>query len=143
VSNVSEIYTHYDTGDIIIFHTYMPGGPNLRPGYPDELIVHRAVNKTLRYDNYVGKEVLYFTTKGDGNPDVDRWPGTNYDGVPDYYTVGKVVGVVPYVGSIPLFIRTPNGIVTVVILIILVFAIELVYSSVKEKQKPHAEEGQS
>jgi signal peptidase I len=140
VSNASEIYTNYGNGDIIIFHTYLPGGPNLRPGYPDELIVHRAINKTLKYDSYVGREVWYFTTLGDNNKDaVDRWPGTNYDGEPDYYIVGKVVGTIPYVGSIPLFIRTPTGIVTVVVLIILVLIVEILYSYFKEKRKPPTE----
>jgi signal peptidase len=143
VSNASEIYTHFAIvdnqtgniiggGDIIVFH---------EPGDPDVLIVHRAVNKTL--DTTTG--VWYFTTKGDNNP----FPGqyrqsaesriTDGWSVPFSYIVGKVVGTVPYVGNIPLFIRTPTGIVTIVILIILVLFVEMAYSSFKEKRTPQTE----
>lgn len=81
-SNASEINARQDDGDIIIFHTYIPGyQDNLRPGYTDALIVHRAINKTL-----VG-DVWCFTTKGDANPVQDFWR------VPEYYVVGKVVAL--------------------------------------------------
>jgi signal peptidase I len=147
VSNASEIYAHpvikdpqtgkiSDGGDIIVFHTYLPEYVlNLRSGGPEELIVHRAVNKTVIWDNRVGRNVTYFTTKGDNNPSEDRWSGTG-DGVPEYYVVGKVVGTVPWVGSIPLYIRTTEGILTVIVLIIIVVFAEFVYSSFKEKKKP-------
>lgn len=126
-------------GDIIIFHTYLPGGQNIHPGYPDELIVHRAVNKTLVDGAW------YFITKGDANP---YGPGlqsadsrmTDFWRVPENYVVGKVVGTIPYVGQIPLFIRTENGIITIVVLIILVFIVEMLYSSYKENQKPPNQE---
>jgi signal peptidase I len=136
ISNASEVYTHYENGDIIIFHTNIPGvGPNLWPGRPEELIVHRAVEKTVKFDSYVGRNVTYFTTKGDNNAIADTWPGTG-DGVPEYYIVGKVVGTIPWIGNIPLYIRTTEGIITVVILVILVFFAEFAYSALKEKQKP-------
>jgi signal peptidase I len=85
-----DIYTHYGNGDIIIFHTYMLGGPNLRPGYPDELIVHRAINKTLT------NGILYFSTKGDNNQTPDFWH------VPENYVVGKVIDINPQLGPMPL-----------------------------------------
>jgi signal peptidase I len=138
ISDFSQVYTHPGNGDIIVFHTYVPGYKNLMPGKPDELIVHRAIDKELKNDSYVGREVWYFTTKGDANDVPD--PGHILtDPVPEYYVVGKVVGSAPYVGNIPLFIRTPTGIVTVVILIILVLLIEMTYSSLKEKRKPPIE----
>jgi signal peptidase I len=145
VSNASEIYTHPGNGDIIIFHTYVPGiNLNLWPGKPEELIVHRAINKTLKWDNYVARYVWYFTTKGDNNPTEDKWPGTynpatNEDGVPEYYVVGEVVGTVPWIGSIPLFIRTPTGIITVIILIVIVILAEFIFSGLREKRKPPIE----
>lgn len=136
VSNASDVYTHYGNGDIIIFHTNIPGvGPNLWPGRPEELIVHRAVNKTVKFDSYVGRFVTYFTSKGDNNAQEDAWPGTG-DGVPEYYIVGKVVGTIPWIGNIPLYIRTTEGLITVIILIILVVFAEFAYSAIKEKQKP-------
>jgi signal peptidase len=140
VSNFSTIYAHPFNGDIIIFHTYLLGGPNLMGG-EDELIVHRAINKTLRSDGH-----WYFDTEGDHNRDYgggpDPWDAPPYghgNGVPDYYVVGKVVGDIPYIGGIPLFIRTSTGIMTVVILIILVLFVEMAYSSFKEKRKPPTE----
>ena len=137
VSNFSEIYAHPSNGDILVFHTYMSGGPNLLYNQPDELIVHRAIGRVLE-NNSAGKEIWYFITKGDHNPVED--PGYILSGpVPQYYVVGKVIGSVPYIGGIPLFIRTPNGVVTVIILIILVLVIEMAYSSLKEKRKPPPE----
>lgn len=140
VSNFSEIYTHPTNGDIIIFTTHDPNigqNPiNLWPGKAPELIVHRAINKTLKYDSNVGRECWYFTTKGDHNPAADAWPGTNSDGVPEYYVVGKLVSVVPWVGNVPLFIRTPSGILTILFLIIIVFVAEYLFSTVREKKKP-------
>jgi signal peptidase I len=133
VSNFSEIYAHPGNGDIIVFHVHMSGGPNLQPGKPDELIVHRAINKTLINDTW------YFTTEGDANHGVPD-PGSILSGpVPEYYVVGKVVGSVPYVGNIPLFIRTPEGIATIVVLIILALCVEFVYSAYKERRKPPLE----
>lgn len=140
ISNYSQIYAHPSNGDIIVFHTYVPGITlNLRPGNPDELIVHRVINKTLKWDNYVGKYVWYFVTLGDNNHGaLDPWD-VEHGGTPEYLVVGRVVGVIPYVGNIPLFIRTPTGIVTVVILIILVLFVEMAYSSFKEKRTPPTE----
>jgi len=140
ISNFSTVYAHPVNGDIIVFHTYLPGGPSLLLGHPDEdeLIVHRAINKTLEYDSYLGKEVWYFTTKGDANylPDPGIILATP---VPENYVVGKVVGSVPDIGYIPLDIRTTTGIETVIILIILVLFVEIAYSSFKEKRKPPTE----
>jgi len=139
VTNASEIYAHPTNGDVIIFNTYDPSKTqeplNLRPGGPPELIVHRAISKTVTYDKYVGRNVTYITTKGDHNPTEDRWPGTN-DGVPEYYVVGKVVGTVPQIGNVPLFIRTPTGIITVLILIIVVIMVDFIFSTYREKRKP-------
>ena len=141
VANASGIYANPVNGDIIIFNTYIPNmGPNLWPGRAPELIVHRAISKTVTYDNYVGKNVTYITTKGDHNPTEDRWPGTSFDGVPEYYVVGKVVGTVPQIGNVPLFIRTPTGIITVLILIIIVVMVDFIFSTYREKRKPPANE---
>jgi signal peptidase len=140
ISNFSAVYAHPVNGDIIVFHTYMPSGPSLLLGHPDEdeLIVHRAISKNQSYDSYLGKEVWYFTTKGDANGMAD--PGIILaTPVPQNYVVGKVVGSVPDIGYIPLDIRTTTGIETVIILIILVLFVEIAYSSFKEKRKPPIE----
>jgi signal peptidase len=118
-------YLSASPGDVIVFHTHLPGGPNLRPWTTgDELIVHRAVEK-----NQVGDK-WSFKTWGDNNGQMDSWD------VPEEYIVGKVVGVVPYVGGIPLYIRTPTGIAVIVGLIVILIVIEIVIPLVREKARP-------
>ena len=92
----SIIVAEIGTGDIIIFH---------RPGDPDELIVHRAVEK------WQDGDIWKFHTWGDNNPQQDSWIVRETD------IIGKVVGVVPYVGHIPLFVHTTNGKIIIIILI--------------------------
>lgn len=83
-------------GDIIVF--YRPGGR----ADPNDLIVHRAVDKSL----VDGK--LYFKTKGDANPQPDHWD------VPEDYVVGKVVFFrIPLVAFITFLMRTPAAILVV------------------------------
>ncbi|MCW3981984.1 MAG: signal peptidase I [Candidatus Bathyarchaeota archaeon] len=116
-------YLSASPGDVIVFHTHLPGGPNLRPWTSgDELIVHRAVEK-----NQVG-EKWEFKTWGDNNGQMDSWD------VPEAYVVGKVVGVVPYVGGIPLYIRTPTGIAIIVGLIAILIVVEIVIPLIREKE---------
>ena len=138
ISNFSTVYAHPGNGTIIVFHTYLPGDnhPMLLGVASDELIVHRVINET-EIDG-----VYYFSTKGDANPIPDTWDPKPYGygtGVPDYYVVGKVVGKIPWIGYIPLDIRTTEGLETIIVLIIIVILAEYVYSSVKEKKKPPIE----
>ena len=48
-----------------------------------------------------------FETKGDANKSPDSWPGL--PGVPEDYVVGKVVAVIPRVGLVVLFFKSPAG----------------------------------
>ncbi|HII85588.1 TPA: hypothetical protein HA273_03235, partial [Candidatus Bathyarchaeota archaeon] len=54
----ADLSDDYPYSDIIVFH---------KPGNPDELIVHRIVEKENR------NGVFYFTTEGDGNG-INKWP---------------------------------------------------------------------
>ena len=143
ISNFSTVYAHPLNGTIIVFHTYLPGDDHpMLLGASDELIVHRVINETRRYDQSLGRYVYYFSTKGDANTGPDTWDPAPYgygQGVPDYYIVGKVVGKIPWIGYIPLDIRTTEGLETIIVLIIIVVLAEYVYSSVKEKKKPPIE----
>jgi len=112
--NTSDIVAAYETGDIIVFH---------RPDSPEELIVHRAVEKYQNGD-------AYLKTKGDNNPGRDPWD------VYDNDLVGKVVWIIPYLGYIPLFVHTPAGTATIVILIIILIILEFALPLTKEKKKP-------
>ncbi len=109
--NVSDVKANYTTGDIVVFH---------KPGNPDELIVHRAV------ENVTGG----LKTKGDNNDHPDFWIITNDD------LVGKVVGVVPYLGQVPLFVHTTTGIMIILIVIVILILLEFVIPIAKGKPKP-------
>jgi len=105
-------------GDIIVFH---------KPYDWDTRIVHRAINM-VSHDG-----VWYFQTRGDNrltNSGADYWsgpPGTTWEGmVSEKLLVGKVIGVIPLIGNVPLFVRTPLGMVLIILLFILVLFIEYV-----------------
>ncbi len=76
------------SGEIIVFS---------RSGGSEEYIVHRAVEKYLYGDQW------WFVTKGDNNPFRDSQP------VPEERVIGRVVGRIPIIGYLPLFIRTFRG----------------------------------
>ena len=101
------------SGDILVFH-----------GGNDELIVHRAIDKTV-----VNGQVISFTTKGDNN-DV---PGP-YSPTPAANVVGRVVMRIPWLGYIALDLRTSTGIIVVIILIIGFIIVETVVSEVGQKR---------
>lgn len=120
----SEIFVNYTNGDIIVFHNYLPGGAILSPSLPsDDLIVHRAVKGSQNSSGF-----WFFTTKGDNNFYEDSWK------VPQNYVVGKVVGQIPYLGKIPLFLRTRTGMLLFAMLIIVVFLWEFIPPILKRAQ---------
>jgi signal peptidase I len=110
-------------GTMIIFYNpnYPRGGAFLfYTGV--ELIVHRAIAKVENGGMW------YFQTKGDNNYGPDYWsgPDTLSGMISSKLLVGRVVGMVPWVGNVPLFIRTPQGMVLMVLLFILILFIEYV-----------------
>jgi len=126
VPDAKEIYVGPNpTGTMIVFH---------RPGYPrgggflfyagDELIVHRAIAKVEN------NGIWYFQTKGDNNYSPDFWysqDNTTLSGmVSSELLVGRVVGVGPWIGNVPLFMRTTQGIILIVSLFLLIILIEYV-----------------
>lgn len=115
----SDILAAYGTGDIIVFH---------KPNNLDELIVHRAVEKFQVGDAW------YIRTRGDNNNSPDPWQ------VSDSELVGKVVGTIPYIGHVPLFVHTPTGITLILILIMILILLEFVLPFSKEKKKPEPEQ---
>lgn len=87
-------------GDILVF---------LRPGFEDEYIVHRAIEKNFRENGWV------FTTKGDNNAYPDAVP------VPHSNIVGKVINRIPIIGYFSLFIKTLKGFLLVAFYMIVSF----------------------
>jgi len=121
----SEIFANYTNGDIIVFRNYLPGGPRLSQMHPpDELFVHRAVSGSPNASGF-----WFFTTKGDGNWSEDYWK------VPENYVVGKVVGRIPYLGNVPLFVRTPTGMTLIIGLFLFVLLLEFL-PEILRKRKP-------
>ncbi len=117
---IDEIVANYATGDVIVFY---------RPNGATDLIVHRAVEVDVDQNN-----VAFLKTKGDHNPSTDYW--RVYEGD----VVGKVVGVVPYLGNIPLFVHRPEGMMIIVILIIGLILMEFVVPISRKKPQPEQAE---
>jgi len=121
--NASDIYAApYNesgrSGDILVF----------RATDRDELIVHRAVGKTV-IDGQI-----YFITQGDHN----LGPGP-YSPTPAENVIGKVVMRVPWLGHIALYMRNSTGIFVVIALIIVLIAIEFVLPAITSK-KPESDQ---
>jgi signal peptidase len=87
-------------GDILVF---------LRPGFHDEYIVHRAIDKTKKDKGWI------YTTKGDNNNFPDGVP------IPQSNVIGKVVNRIPIMGYFSLFIKTMKGFLLVAFYMILSF----------------------
>jgi len=129
-----DINTNYPNSDIIVYQN--PTNPNATP------IVHRVIT------SYEIDGVLYFQTKGDGNPSV-RWPDTpsthDYDsnslwhtgsGVPQDLVIGKVIMRIPWFGHITLFMRnTPWVLPVLVALIVGLLLIEFILPYTKKKKQ--------
>ncbi len=130
-NNLNSDYPH---SDIIIFK---------KPTDPDELIVHRIVEKEERN----GK--IYFFTKGDGNSNT-KWPdipsSSEYDpwnqgnGISEDLVVGKVVMRIPWVGHFVLFMRNGIGLPLVVGLIIILVIVEFIIPTVRSKKEDPQQE---
>ena len=133
-------------GTIIVFRPYLDT--------PDFLVVHRVVE--IRGNQSLGQ--YFFVTLGDANRGaLDPWdsPSANspYGGVPASQVVGVYQSTIPipYIGNAILGIRNfmyddatgaprPEGILVIVILIIALFAFEVIEPSKKPKPQASASE---
>lgn len=128
IPNASEVNAApYPEGDIIVFH---------KPGPGNELIVHRAVGKEKNDSTW------YFQTKGDNNNSYDPWSGQDtWNGmISEKLLVGKVIRIVPWVGHIPLFMRTPSGVLIIVFLFVTLLIIDFVFPRKADKKTESTEE---
>ena len=116
VTNVSEINAApRPNGTIIVFH---------KSNDPSELIVHRVIRSVFKNGGW------YFTTQGDANSGSASWEIE----FPESLIVGKVVGVVPLIGNVPLFIRTTQGMIFIFFLFIIVLLIEYIPEILKKNK---------
>ncbi|MBD3212981.1 MAG: signal peptidase I [Candidatus Lokiarchaeota archaeon] len=102
-------------GDIIVFdaHGYWPNPP-------DEPIVHRVINKTLREDG-----LWWFKTKGDANSVEDPW-------IPESQILGVVCGVVPFIGWVKILFTESGLLIPLIVIILFVLIISLVWDFMNE-----------
>ena len=132
-------------GSIIVFRPYLCN--------PDFLVVHRVIQEVKGASGYS------FVTKGDANGISDTWNqecGVNLTMI----SASQVVGVyqytvpIPYLGSTILGIRNfmyddatgaprPEGILVIVILIIALFAFEVIEPSKKPKLEASVSEAKA
>jgi len=124
-------------GEIVVFYDPRYGpAPIYLPvaGTDTRLIVHRAISKVKN------NGIWYFQTKGDHNPSPDSWSGSEtWEGrISEKLVVGKVVGKVPWLGHIPLFMhenRVPATIVIIILFVVLIVVDFVFPKKRKEKQK--------
>ena len=96
------------TGDIICFKLSEPTS-----------ITHRIINITNEG----------FTTKGDANEDPDQWT------VKKENIIGKLVFTIPYIGYIDYFVRTPTGLILLIVLPAILIIIIEIRNIIKELKK--------
>lgn len=134
--NLNEVKAdHKPDGDILVFKN--PVGTMKRTYWfftTPELIVHRAVEK--KYED----GIWYFRTQGDNNytnPSSDPWPdrGGGVGWVPETYVIGKVVGRLPLLGYIPLFLQTDAGMILIVGVLFALIVIDFIIPPVSERLK--------
>jgi signal peptidase len=107
------------TGDIIVFKNR------------NDLIVHRAIDKKHQNENY------YFTTHGDNNP-----LGVNEGPIHENNVIGKVIGRIPYIGNLALFMHSRENIYLFAVIIIVLIAIIILFPfGEKEKVESEKKEG--
>lgn len=108
--DITNIVAEYGTGDIIVFH---------KPRSPDELIVHRAVEK------HESSGVTYLTTKGDNNIGPDPWQVYDDD----------LVGIVVEVNSSPIVIFSHQLLLILLTVGLGVLSVVVYYSMASERRK--------
>jgi signal peptidase len=96
-------------GDIIVFNAQ-----GLWPSAPIEPIVHRVIEK------YQIGDTWYFRTKGDANSMPDAAP------VPEGRIIGVVVGGIPYIGWVKIFLTDSGLLIPLLVIISALLIISIV-----------------
>ncbi|RJS79024.1 signal peptidase I [Candidatus Bathyarchaeota archaeon] len=117
--DAANLNAHYQTGDIVVFKSPTDG----------KLIVHRAVKKELRNNEY------WIITHGDNNPPDAK------EKFPETYLVGKVIAKIPYIGNLALLIHSDGNwyIFTVIIIILIIIFLMFPLGSEEKEEKPERE----
>ncbi len=103
-----------EVGDVIVFDAR-----ELWTGAPQEPIVHRVIGKYLDGDTWM------FITKGDANSLQDNAP------VPESAIIGVVVGGIPYIGWIKIFLEESGLLIPLLVIISALLIISIVIDIIK------------
>lgn len=101
------------TGDIIIIHSQSIYGINDVVTFHDaenRIVSHRIIESSTKNNNE------HFTTKGDANRSQD------FDEITQIQIIGKVIFVVPKLGYLVAFSKSPLGLLTLAIIPAIMFA---------------------
>ena len=101
-------------GDVIVFDAR-----GLWIGAPQEPIVHRVIDK------YQIGDTWYFRTKGDANSVQDAAP------VPETHIIGVVVGGIPYIGWVKIFLTDSGLLIPLLVIISVLLIISIVWDIAK------------
>ncbi len=115
-------------GDVIVFDAR-----GLWTGAPEEPIVHRVVDKYLVGDTW------YFRTKGDANLLPDHAP------VPEYCIIGVVIGGIPYIGWVKIFLTESGLLIPLLVIISALLVISIIRDIIQgedEDQKKNNDKNQ-
>ncbi|TFF99086.1 MAG: signal peptidase I [Promethearchaeota archaeon] len=113
-----------NVGDVIVFNAYHWPSP------PSEPVVHRVVDK--QFNSALNR--WEFQTKGDANPTED--PGW----VPEDSIIGKVVGWVPFIGWVKIFLTEGNLLIPLIVIIIIILIISLLWDVIKKEEDEENQE---
>ena len=106
-------------GDVIVYDAR-----GLWTGAPEEPIVHRVVNNIIH--NSSG---YFFWTKGDANSDTDQAP------VPADHILGVVVGGIPYIGWVKIFLTDSGLLIPIIVILSVLLIISIIWDLIKEKKE--------
>lgn len=98
-------------GDVVVSSYVNPGEIQANdiitfadPNNEDNCVTHRVIRTVTSEDG-----TIYFVTKGDANEDPDIEP------IHEKHLIGKVRMVIPYLGYLPFFAKTPLGFLILII----------------------------
>jgi len=129
--SANDLYVHRGDGDIIVFIN--PRDPSDNP------IVHRAIDK---YQDEVSG-TWYIVTEGDNNRGtIDDWSVYGFPkggiyhkgGVPESYLLGKVIGRIPLLGYVKIYLGTPVGMIISIVLLVVLLLLENLTSSTRTEK---------
>ncbi|HME55680.1 MAG TPA: signal peptidase I [Candidatus Lokiarchaeia archaeon] len=118
------------TGDVIVYDT---NGLWLVPA--PEPVVHRVINRTFVNGTY------YFITEGDANPGPDPPGYSTPIKIPQNKVIGKVVGVIPKIGWVKLFLDQTNIAIPILVFLAILLVLSIVWDFLHPDTKKNEEKG--